>query len=177
MADRPDIISDVLHAVRLTGAIFFDVAVRPPWAAEAPAAAELAPLIMPGAQSVIEYHVVTNGACFARIVGEPSASVPLHVGSIVVFPQGHAHVLSSEPGLEAPIPDRAVYHRPYNPRDLPLCVQQGAGEKEEIGVICGFLGCDARPFNPLIESLPKILHVPDGYSSGDGWLGALRDPQ
>ena len=25
--------------------------------------------------------------------------------------------------------------------------------------MCGFLGCDLRPFNPLIASLPRLMHV------------------
>ena len=37
---------------------------------------------------------------------------------------------------------------------------------------CGFLGCDVRPFNPLVESLPRLLHLP---ATGDGWdLHAVR---
>jgi AraC-like DNA-binding protein len=26
-------------------------------------------------------------------------------------------------------------------------------------LVCGFLGCDLRPFNPLIASLPRLMHV------------------
>lgn len=29
----------------------------------------------------------------------------------------------------------------------------------ETTVVCGFLGCDLRPFNPLIEALPRLLHL------------------
>jgi AraC-like DNA-binding protein len=34
-------------------------------------------------------------------------------------------------------------------------------------LVCGFLGCDLRPFNPLIASLPRLLHLPSG--SGQDW--------
>jgi AraC-like DNA-binding protein len=165
----PDIISDVLRAVRLKGAIFFDVDARAPWAAEAPPSAELASLVLPGAQRVIEYHVVTAGACWARILGEPCEPVSLATGDIVVFPQGHPHVLSSDPTLRAQRPDLTPYHRPVR---LPFKLEPDGGGDLQIALICGFLGCDAKPFNPLIEALPKILHVADGYS-GDGWLGQL----
>src|SRR5262249_17425570 len=37
-------------------------------------------------------------------------------------------------------------------------------------VICGFLGCDARPFNPLLSTLPRVIHAPRG-ASPDGVLG------
>jgi AraC-like DNA-binding protein len=26
-------------------------------------------------------------------------------------------------------------------------------------LVCGYLGCDARPFNPLLAALPRVLHV------------------
>ncbi|HMI82835.1 MAG TPA: AraC family transcriptional regulator [Polyangiaceae bacterium] len=35
--------------------------------------------------------------------------------------------------------------------------------------ICGFLGCDARPFNPLLATLPRVIHVPR-RASDDGLL-------
>jgi AraC-like DNA-binding protein len=38
-------------------------------------------------------------------------------------------------------------------------------------LVCGFLGCDVRPFNPLIATLPRVLHVRDGTGPNGGWLG------
>jgi AraC-like DNA-binding protein len=29
-------------------------------------------------------------------------------------------------------------------------------------LVCGFIGCDLRPFNPLIATLPPLLHLPAG---------------
>ena len=58
-----DALSDVLSAVRLSGSVFFDVTAKSPWVAEAPAAAKIADEVAPGAQYVIEYHVVTRGTC------------------------------------------------------------------------------------------------------------------
>jgi AraC-like DNA-binding protein len=40
-------------------------------------------------------------------------------------------------------------------------------------VVCGFIACDLKPFNPLIASLPRLLHLP---SSGVGaWVSQLLD--
>ncbi|HEX3770405.1 MAG TPA: AraC family transcriptional regulator, partial [Polyangiaceae bacterium] len=33
------------------------------------------------------------------------------------------------------------------------------GGRERAEVICGFLGCDARPYNPLLSALPRVMHV------------------
>lgn len=149
-----DTLSDVLRAVRLTGAVFFDVDARAPWVAEAPAACEVAPFIMPGAEHVIEYHLVTVGTCYGALIG--GTPVELHSGDLIIFPQGDAHVISSAPGMRS-VPDLAA-HRRANGVQLPIQLQEG-GNGEPIGVICGFLGCDARPFNPLLATLPRALVV------------------
>ena len=64
-----DALSDVLKTVRLTGAAFFDVAARAPWVAEQPPREAILAKILPGAGHLIAYHVVTEGRCFANIIG------------------------------------------------------------------------------------------------------------
>src|SRR5262245_57514931 len=55
---RTDVLSDVLRAVRLTGAVYFDFELSSPWVAEAPPSPAIADRVMPGAQRVIEYHLI-----------------------------------------------------------------------------------------------------------------------
>src|SRR6185295_9671588 len=94
-----DALSDVLRAVRLTGAIFFDVTARASWVAEQPSRDMILSRILPGAEHLIAYHVVTEGRCFANIVGgEPIA---LEAGEVIVFTRGDPHVMSSSPGMRA----------------------------------------------------------------------------
>jgi AraC-like DNA-binding protein len=38
-------------------------------------------------------------------------------------------------------------------------------------VACGFLGCDLRPFNPLIATLPRLLHLP--AASDGAWISQV----
>jgi AraC-like DNA-binding protein len=52
------------------------------------------------------------------------------------------------------------------------------GSKEgpnRVGLICGFLGCDVRPFNPLLAALPKVMVVSDGKGAKHGWLGRFME--
>src|SRR5436305_13001000 len=60
-----DALSDVLRAVRLTGAAFFDVVARSPWCAEQPTREQVLPKILPGAEHLISYHVVIEGERYA----------------------------------------------------------------------------------------------------------------
>ena len=164
-----DTLSDVLRAVRLKGAIFFDVEAVAPWVAEAPAAKVVAPAIMPDAEHVIEYHVITNGSCWASVIGSDAESVRLTAGDIVAFPQGDAHVLSSAPGMRGEL-DLNLFKRPESAAQLPLLLNLDGGGQDKAHIVCGFLGCDSRPFNPLLESLPRILHVRGSTTARSGWI-------
>src|SRR5215831_17956055 len=94
---KTDVLSDVLRAVRLTGAVYFDFELSSPWVREAPPARDLAGVVMPGAQRVLEYHVVARGRCFGQVVG--GSPIALGEGDVILFPRGDGHVLSSEPGM------------------------------------------------------------------------------
>jgi AraC-like DNA-binding protein len=163
-----DTLSEVLRAVRLNGAVFFAIDASSPWVAEAPAAREVGHHLLPGAEHVIEYHVVTHGACWGGIVGEPP--VRLEAGDVIAFPQGDAHIMSSAPGMRGGLQAEA-YRTVRDNRRLPVRVDIGEGGSDPARLICGFLGCDARPFNPLLATLPRMLHVrPD---AAGGLLGRL----
>ena len=171
---REDILSDVLRGVRLRGAVFFYLSCGREWATGAPPAKDLAALVLPGADHVMEYHVVTRGEAWAAVVGQPP--VRLAPGDIVMFPHGDAHVLSSAPDLKAQFVDAEWIsaHRHY-PRPLTLNDVENRGmelDKPASGaltnIVCGFWGCDSRPFNPLIAQLPSMLHLPAG--SDGAWM-------
>jgi len=160
-----DVLSEVLSAVRLTGSVFFDVTAAPPWVAEAPPSAQIADAIRPGAQHAIEYHVVTRGSCWISIVdGMPFEPVRLHEGDIAVVPHGEPHVVSSAPSMRAE-PDLASHRRPPDDGDLPFKLNTGTGGEADAHLMCGFFTCDVRPFNPLLEALPRFMRIGRGTSA------------
>lgn len=163
-----DPLADVLASVRLTGAVLFAVEGAAPWAAEAPPAGAIAGRVMPGADHVLEFHAVTRGRCLGGIVGEPP--VALQAGDVICFPHGDAHVLSSEAGLRAPPTDPAV----VGGGPAPFILRIGAGEPAD-RLVCGFLGCDLRPFNPLLAALPRVLVAHDHAGPHGGWLWRLAE--
>jgi len=166
---RTDVLSDVLRAVRLTGAVYFDFELSSPRVAEAPPSSQLAPQVMPGAQRVIEYHVVARGACWGHAVGQEP--IRLREGDLIVFPQGDPHVMSSAPGMRA-APDMSQYARGSTP--LPLVYELGGGGADRARVVCGFLGLDERPYNPLLTALPPVIHLAaDDPQATPGWLSTL----
>jgi AraC-like DNA-binding protein len=166
---KADVLSDVLRAVRLTGAVYFDFELSSPWVVAAPPSREIVGKVMPGAQRVIEYHLIARGTGWGHAVGQEP--LPLREGDLIVFPQGDAHVLSSAPGMRA-APDMEAFARASTP--LPMFYELGGGGSERARIVCCFLGCDERPFNPLLTALPAVLHLSAaGPNATTGWLGTL----
>jgi AraC-like DNA-binding protein len=159
-----DTLSDVLRALRLTGAVYFRVRGRAPWVAVAPPSRDVAVRIMPEAQHVIEYHAVTEGECWGGVAGGPQ--VRLGAGDVIAFPRGDSHVLSSAPGMAAPL-DTVIFDE-VERTGPPLDVVLGPPGPPGVGLVCGFLGCDVRPYNPLLATLPRVLTASDRAG------GALR---
>jgi len=118
---------------------------------------------------VIEYHLVARGACWGHAVGQEP--IRLNEGDLIVFPQGDAHVMSSAPGMRAK-PDMAAFARQTTP--LPMMYELGGGGPDRARVVCGFLGLDERPYNPLLAALPNVIHLSAaGANSGASGLGTL----
>jgi AraC-like DNA-binding protein len=175
-----DTLSDLLRAVRLRGAIYFFVEGHQPWVASAPAAGDLAPMILPSAGHLMEFHGVARGTCWAATDGESPAR--LEAGDLVLFPQGDPHVVSSAPGMRSPVPDfRQLLapggdERPFTLtcRDERVTLRRPAStETPSAVIVCGFLGLDARPFNPLLGSLPRMIHMPGAAAGPHSWIATF----
>ena len=155
-----DALSDVLKAVRLSGAVYFDIRAADPWVAETPPGRSVVGAMFPGSEHLISYHVLLEGQCWASVEGEQP--MQLSAGDVIVFPHGDTHVLSSIQGLRAQ-PNMALYRRPSEGR-MPATISMGKGTATNAHFVCGFLGCDVRPFNPLLAALPRVIRVSDDAS-------------
>jgi AraC-like DNA-binding protein len=160
--------------------VFYYVSCRDQWSAQAPPASEIAEAVMPGCQHVMEYHMIAKGNGWAAVAGQ--SPVKVSAGDIVVFPQGDSHVMSSAPGIE-PLRQTAewVFSTRNDPKPMPISYHHGvveAGaplpvEHANTILVCGFFGCDLKPFNPLVAALPPMLHVP-AARAGD-WVAHVID--
>lgn len=175
-----DTLSELLRSVRLRGAVFYHVSYCGEWAAEASSASEIAEAVLPGCEHVMEYHMIAKGSGWAAVSGLPP--VRLAAGDVVMLAQGDRHVMSSAPDLApARRPPEWVYATRDEPKPMPIAVRHGvttAGmqvplDEAETVLVCGFLGCDLRPFNPLVAALPRILHLP--ASRAGAWVARVID--
>ena len=159
--------------MRLTAAVFFRVEATSPYVIELPDGATLARSVSPRAQHVISYHVVTGGTCWGSLPGEPPVS--LAAGDVLVLPHGDPYVMSMPRGLRGgPSRDEVLdFLRAMSAGLLPFTVTEGGGGPERLQLVCGFLGCDMRPFNPLLTTLPRLLRLRRASASADDPLEKL----
>lgn len=156
-----DPLSDVLRAVRLNGAFFYYVEAGGPWSVSANPACDLMPRILPDAEHLISYHILLSGTCWGGLEGEDQ--VRMEPGDVIVFPQGEAHLMSSAEAFRDGSGRKGTSAERY-----PNTVLLGPeGFPRDTTFVCGFLGCDSKPFNPLLSSLPRRMHIP---GAAEGWL-------
>ncbi len=170
-----DPLSDVLHRVKLTGALFFMVDATTPWCVEVPEASAFAGIILPRARHIVSYHVVVEGTGYARVPGvEP---VKFGAGDIIVFPHADPYAMLSAAGAppELDAAETLQFFQDMAAGKLPFVVTEGGGGPERARFVCGFLGCDARPFNPLLATLPRMMHVRRPDVGRDDLLDRLVD--
>lgn len=166
-------LSDVLRSVRLTGSMLFLVDATAPFQSWAPQADAIRRVTLPRSQHLISYHVVTEGRCWGGLGGE--APQALEPGDVLVVPHGDAYYLADPPDA---LPsygsaEAMAFFRRMAAGEIPSTIREGgrdtlaAASVRRTQFICGFLGCDLRPFNPVLGTLPRVLRIGAGGSPTD----------
>jgi AraC-like DNA-binding protein len=154
-----DALSDVLGAVRLTGAIFLEMELHEQWSYLTAPARAIADVLMPDADHVVPFHLLSEGKCYARLPdGDP---VELGAGDLILFPAGDRHVLTAQSG-------DALRLKPVEitGKSLDTLLKRGevaefkkAGAGSATRIVCGYLACDKRLAEPILSGLPRLLKV------------------
>jgi AraC-like DNA-binding protein len=159
-----DALSEILKVVQLNGAIFFNARFTAPWCVASPAEASLAQTLGLGAERVLLYHYLLEGSCLITLEG--LAPVRLSDGDIIVFPHGDAHTMASSEGAQPQQMDAQAILR-----ERPNVLHFGGGG-ETTRVICGYLVCDPRLFQPVLAALPRVVTVSLRGVAQARWLEA-----
>ena len=163
-----DVLTDVLRALRLTGAVFLDAQFTAPWCIRAQVEPGDCSGFTPVPARLIAYHYVLEGTLSLSVSG--AAPVAAGPGQLLVLPRNDAHLLGSDLSLQ-PV-DVAALIEAGGEEGLARLRVGGGGER--CRVLCGFLGGDGCA-EPLIASLPPVLSVTmDGTICGAWIEGSIR---
>jgi AraC-like DNA-binding protein len=159
-----DVLSDVLQAIRLEGALFFVGDFREPWGVEIPRGAELARVLKPGASNLAICHTVLEGRCWLK--HEDGQMLPLEAGDTVILPYGDSHILGC-----------GMQHKPVSADDLikiaspnMRLVRYGGGG-DNTRVVCGWLAYEDDIPHPLLRSLPGVFVSSFSTRPAGEWIG------
>jgi len=147
-----DVLSDILHAVHLSGAILGRAEFTSPWGVSSEG------LTTP------MFHIVLSGNGFITLEdGEP---VTLATGDLIMMPHGHTHRLQSD--LATPtvkFTDLMVGDPPRKPD-----VIRSGGGGAVTAIACGHLAFDRGEMHPLLAQLPPLIHIRGGGDGAHEWL-------
>lgn len=153
-----DPLSDVLRAVRLNAATFFLIDATQPYCVDIPHTDHYRSVLQPMARHMMSFHVIVEGDGVAAVAG--GAHQRYSAGDIVIFPRGDGYRMATAEDTppEFDYDQTMGFFHGLAAGTLPFVIAEGGGRPPPTRVICGFLGCDAGPFNPLLASLdPQVI--------------------
>jgi len=151
-----DALSDILRALRMKGTIYFRTDFNPPWG-----------VAVPEFSNVARFHMAARGSCSVEVAGEP-APVYLAQGDLIVIPHGAAHVLADEPGRQAASVDDVLEKTGFQGRGALVYGGEETGSSTQL--ICGHFAFDDDAIHPLLEALPRYIHISGSESLNNAWL-------
>lgn len=168
-----DVLSEVLRAVKLRGALFFNGEFSAPWCfyaagppSENPYLLWLSGQSQDGVPSerLILFHFLTEGCAYARL--PDGRRVELTAGDIVILPRGDAHYLGNGS------PERPVDSFKTFGKDLAggMKAARFGGGGELTRFVCGYLLCEPRLSEVFLAGLPPLLKVRVADDSSGQWL-------
>lgn len=160
-----DVLSEVLKAVKLDGAVFFNGEFSAPWCMREPDSCTMASYLSAHSSHVIIFHLLTEGRGHARIEhdGRP---IPLVAGDIVMFPHGDAHLMGNGPPVTPVDGSKQLQLALADRRVLSQC--GGGGELTKL--ICGYLTCDPQLSRVFLAGLPSIVKINIRDNGSGRWL-------
>jgi AraC-like DNA-binding protein len=160
-----DAFSEVLSAVKLNGALFFNAAFSAPWGFSAPEGRLMAAKIGANSEHLVLYHLLIDG--HAVVDFEDGVSIALAPGDIVIFPHGHAHDMSSGNGTKRPFPNYGITAK-IKSRDLNPLRAGGGGDVSRF--VCGYMTCDPYLCRPILDGLPPAFKVNIRTDASGHWI-------
>lgn len=142
-----DVLGDVLAHYHVTGQIYCVSNLSAPWA-----------MAMRSIHNA-HFHVVERGGGF--LLMPRKRPVALAAGDLVIVTDGKGHMMADQPNPKVPLID--------HPDDVYFVQNEGSGAETQL--VCGQFQIEDRKTNPLIQVLPRVLHL-RSEQSGD-WLPSL----
>jgi len=137
-----DVLTDVLNTLELKGWLSSRRELASPWRYDFAASKDSM------------FHVLNYGEAYLQVEDEIE---PIRVedGDVLLFPTGHPHSLYDDPTS----PLTRLVHLDYNPQHGYQVVNR-EGEEPKPLLLCGAFHFEVPTGFPLLQRLPKLIHIP-----------------
>ncbi len=148
-----DPLSEILHSLHLTGALYCVARLGAPWAVEAPAL-----------EGLMTIQIVTTGQCWIE-VGD-STPLLLGPGSMTLIPHGTPHRMFSGPD----VPTVALFSLPVERISDRFETIRHGGDGPPCHITYGALRFDPVAARRLTNVLPPLIHLDALEADTTGWM-------
>lgn len=160
-----DALTDILKSVQLEGAIYLNARFQSPWAVRGRYGLVSLSQRRAGIEHVLQFHFIVEGRCKIRLADSAQVT-ELAAGDLVLFPHDDRHVMGSDLHLAPTEAENLNSDGRYGSDDvIHVC---GGGDGDVTRIVCGYLACSRSMVRPVLDALPRLVHI----SIGDG-EGAL----
>lgn len=166
--DRSAELVAALAQIQLSGAIFLRGEYTESWAYESLPSKDAAAVLAPEAVRIVLFHVVVSGSCW---VEAGSHKVWAHDGDVIVLPYNDQHRMGGHEAAELVPITQLVDPPPWTA--IPHIVHGLGGARSE--VVCGYLTCDDRLFDPDMGVFPPVFVVTPPEGPVRSWIRASSD--
>ena len=161
-----DALSEMLKVVRLNSGIFLDAEFTEPWCIDSAPGDEDIAQLLPNAEQVSIYHLVTEGRFRAKLAGA-GPPIELEAGDLLMFPHSHGHLMGSDLQMAPRVVGELVEASPQGPSRVRY---GGSGARTRF--VCGYMACDKRSCKSLLDALPHMLRVSMREAPAAEWIEA-----
>lgn len=159
-----DVLSEVLSAVRLEGALFFHGEFSAPWCFHSSGSRGMEPFLKPPVRHLVMFHFLIEGRAHACLPQGPREE--LKAGDIVIFPQGDPHFLGNGPPVKAV--DSFTTFSKHLSDGLKVVRYGGGGELTRF--VCGYMACDPHLCETVLAGLPRLMRVRVADEPSGSWI-------
>jgi AraC-like DNA-binding protein len=161
---QADVLSEVLSAVRLDGALFFHGEFSAPWCFSSSGAKGIEPFLKPPVRHLIMFHFLMEGRAYGSLPGGKREE--LSAGDIIIFPHGDPHLLGNGAPVK-PVDSFTTFGK-HLAQGLKVMNYGGGGELTRF--VCGYMACDPHLCDTLLAGLPRMIRVQVADGPSGGWI-------
>jgi AraC-like DNA-binding protein len=124
----------------------------------------MAPLLSPGTECVVSYHLVTEGRATVKL--PVAESLPVAAGDIVIVPHGDSHTFTN--GAPSELIDSGGAIASWLAGDVTPFRTGGGGETTRF--VCGYFGCERHAARLFLAGLPSVIIIDVRSGPAGPWL-------